>query len=128
MNKTAIPALNPPKQKERDPIVEAVRAKLLQRSERGLTKYGVTVAKADLTHRDWLRHAQEEALDLAVYLEKLILSEHVTERYDSLGLPKAEYVPSDYGDCNNCGLTLAEHEQSKWCPSPPSSSQAENKD
>ena len=26
----------------------------------------------DLTPLDWLKHAQEEAMDLAVYLEKLI--------------------------------------------------------
>ncbi len=28
--------------------------------------------RTDLSRLDWLRHAQEEAMDLAVYLEKLI--------------------------------------------------------
>ena len=55
-----------------DPIVEAVRRQLLERSERGIRKYGTDMTRTDLTNKDWLRHAQEEALDLAVYLERLI--------------------------------------------------------
>lgn len=58
-----------------DPIVEAVRGKLLQRSQVGLNKYGVGLDRGDLTTLDWLRHAQEEALDLAGYLERLIQDE-----------------------------------------------------
>ena len=42
------------------------------RAEVGLAKYGVTVSDRPLTRRQWLRHAQEEALDLAVYLQRLI--------------------------------------------------------
>ncbi len=38
----------------------------------GLQKYGVTVSDSNLSRRQWLRHAQEEALDFAVYLQKLI--------------------------------------------------------
>jgi hypothetical protein len=55
-----------------DPVIESVRAKLLTRSQAGIAKYGTTLARADLTRLDWLRHAQEEALDLAAYLEVLI--------------------------------------------------------
>jgi hypothetical protein len=58
-----------------DPIVEAVRAKLLARSQTGLQKYGVGLNRPDLSRLDWLRHAQEEALDLANYLEVLIQRE-----------------------------------------------------
>lgn len=54
-----------------DPIVDAVRARLLERSQVGQRKYGTTLARTDLNTLDWLRHAQEEALDLAVYLERL---------------------------------------------------------
>jgi hypothetical protein len=50
------------------PIVAAVRADLLARSERGLAKYGTTLARTDLTPEDWVWHAYEEALDKAVYL------------------------------------------------------------
>jgi len=55
-----------------DPIVEAVRTKLLARSQVGIRKYNVTLERDDLTTRQWLVHAQEEAMDLANYLEVLI--------------------------------------------------------
>ena len=55
-----------------DPHVESVRQRLLVRSQVGIVKYGVTTARYDLTEVEWLRHAQEEALDLAVYLERII--------------------------------------------------------
>ena len=41
-------------------------------AELGKNKYGVTMERNDLTNVEWLKHAQEEAMDLAVYLEKLI--------------------------------------------------------
>lgn len=52
-----------------DPIVESVRRKLLERSHTGIKKYGVTLYNSGLTRLQILRHAQEEALDLANYLE-----------------------------------------------------------
>jgi hypothetical protein len=55
-----------------DSIVEAVRTKLLVRSQVGIQKYNTTLDREDLSTRDWLVHAQEEAMDLANYLEKLI--------------------------------------------------------
>ena len=58
-----------------DLIVESVRAKLLQRSQFGLQKYGVGLDRGDLTTVDWLTLAQEEAMDLANYLEVLIQDE-----------------------------------------------------
>ncbi len=58
-----------------DKHVEAVRQKLLDRAERGLSKYGVTLERPDLSLLDWLIHAQEETLDLANYLEVLIQME-----------------------------------------------------
>lgn len=36
----------------------------------GMGKYGVSVEANPLTHRAWLQHAYEEALDLAVYLRR----------------------------------------------------------
>ena len=53
-------------------IEDKVTAKLHRRKHNGLAKYGVGMDRDDLTEVDWLRHAQEEALDLAVYLERLI--------------------------------------------------------
>lgn len=56
-----------------DPIVEAVRADLLQRSQLGIAKYGTTLARTDLSLRDWLQHAYEETLDQANYLKRAIV-------------------------------------------------------
>ena len=36
-----------------------------------MNRYGVSMARGDVSTEEWLRHAQEEALDLAVYLERL---------------------------------------------------------
>jgi len=58
-----------------DPIVESVRAKLLGRSQVGLKKYGVGLDRQDLSRIEWLRHAQEEAMDFCNYLEVLIQAE-----------------------------------------------------
>ncbi|MBN9691333.1 MAG: hypothetical protein J0M24_13940 [Verrucomicrobia bacterium] len=58
-----------------DRNVEAVRNLLLVRSQVGLQKYGVTTERTDLVRLDWLRHAQAEALDFAVYLQRLICDE-----------------------------------------------------
>jgi hypothetical protein len=54
-----------------DSNVEAVREGLLQRSVRGLEKYGVTTNRTDLSVLQWLTHLQEELMDAAVYIEKL---------------------------------------------------------
>ena len=37
-----------------------------------MKKYGVTMERKDVSKIQWLRHAQEEALDLAIYLERCI--------------------------------------------------------
>lgn len=56
-----------------DTVVESVRADLLNRSQVGITKYGVTLDRTDLTLRDWLQHAYEETLDQANYLKRAII-------------------------------------------------------
>lgn len=62
-----------------DPNVQAVCNMLQSRSQVGLKKYGVDTTREDLTHIQWLKHAQEEALDLAVYLQRIITDiEHKT--------------------------------------------------
>jgi hypothetical protein len=53
-------------------VEDSVCEKILGRAEVGLAKYGVTMDTAPLTTLDWLVHAQEEAMDLSVYLQKLI--------------------------------------------------------
>jgi len=56
-------------------IEEIVIGKLRQRAELGKKKYNTTMERKDLTRKAWLIHAQEEALDLAVYLQKCIILE-----------------------------------------------------
>lgn len=50
----------------------AVVDKIRNRGDLGLRKYGVTLDRDDLDDLAWLEHAQQEALDLAQYLEVLI--------------------------------------------------------
>lgn len=54
-------------------IEDAVMKKIYERSLVGERKYGVTMERQDLTKIQWLIHGQEEAMDLAVYFEKLIV-------------------------------------------------------
>ena len=56
-------------------IEQSVAQKIEARAALGLSKYGVTMERGDLGRLEWLRHAQEEAMDLAVYLERLIQEE-----------------------------------------------------
>lgn len=53
-----------------DPIVEAVKQKLTNRSQVGVKKYGTTLA--DNTKDNYLNHLQQELLDGANYIEVLL--------------------------------------------------------
>lgn len=50
-----------------DRVVEQIQ----NRAATGEKKYGVTMAREDLSFPEWLQHLQEELLDAAVYVEKL---------------------------------------------------------
>lgn len=65
-----------------DAIVDAVRAKLAARSERGVSKYGVTMERTDLSQAEWLTHLQEELLDAAVYVERILREVMPTDSRD----------------------------------------------
>tara|TARA_B100000287_G_scaffold5809_2_gene5624 strand:+ start:5383 stop:5565 length:183 start_codon:yes stop_codon:yes gene_type:complete len=56
-------------------VEDRVIIKIAKRSMAGLNKYGTTMERKDLSKREWLVHAQEEAMDLCVYLERLIMEE-----------------------------------------------------
>ena len=53
-------------------VENSVINKILVRQKQGFVKYQTTMDRQDLNRIEWLTHAQEEALDLAIYLEKLI--------------------------------------------------------
>ena len=55
----------------KDSIVESVISKFQERSNVGIQKYGTTLDRNDLTYLEWINHAQEEAMDFILYLEKL---------------------------------------------------------
>lgn len=59
------------KEKVKDTIVESVINQFKQRSKIGIAKYGVTLDRTDLSTLDWINHAQEEAMDFCLYLEKI---------------------------------------------------------
>jgi hypothetical protein len=42
------------------------------RQQKGINKYGTTVADNQLSLREWLQHALEESLDQAIYLRRAI--------------------------------------------------------
>ena len=58
-------------------IEDSVCKKIISRSKVGKAKYGTTMERNDLSRLEWLIHAQEEAMDMVVYLEKLISLEDV---------------------------------------------------
>ena len=58
-------------------IEDAACKKIQERAAVGLKKYGTTMEREDFSKLDWLVYAQEEAMDLVVYLEKLIQLETI---------------------------------------------------
>ena len=54
-----------------DSIVKSINEKLVDRAEVGYGKYGHTMDRDDLTEVEWITHAQEELLDMLLYMEKL---------------------------------------------------------
>lgn len=55
-----------------DTVLMAVMTKYYERSKRGQAKYGTNLNRKDYNLIDWLTEAQEEAMDLSLYLEAAI--------------------------------------------------------
>jgi hypothetical protein len=53
-------------------ILYSIIDDLISREDKGLKEYGTTMDRTDLSEEDWLQHAYEEALDLSIYLKKII--------------------------------------------------------
>lgn len=53
-------------------IYKEVISDLISREKMGRIKYGTTVDKANLSEREWMQHAYEEALDFAIYLKRMM--------------------------------------------------------
>jgi hypothetical protein len=56
---------------------ESVIEKIRKRRDAGRAKYGKSMERIDLSQLQWLIHAQEEAMDLAIYLERVIKNEEI---------------------------------------------------
>ena len=55
----------------KDSIVESVIQKMRARSRDGIIKYGTTLHDSPDGFYKWIQHAQEEAMDFILYLEKI---------------------------------------------------------
>ena len=53
-------------------IYKEVMTDLISREKIGRAKYGTTVDKANLSEKEWMQHAYEEALDFAIYLKTMM--------------------------------------------------------
>lgn len=53
-------------------IEDEVCEKIQQRAEVGLEKYGTTMEREDFSDLDWMNYLQEELMDGAVYLQRMI--------------------------------------------------------
>ncbi|KKM64535.1 hypothetical protein LCGC14_1500500 [marine sediment metagenome] len=64
------------------PTTQAVINRMVNRANKGMKKFGVTMSQRDdYTPARLLREAQEEALDLAIYLEELIDRLTLSDKY-----------------------------------------------
>ncbi len=61
-------------------LEDKVCNKIKKRAEVGKKKYGVTMERTDLTKTDWLVHLQEELMDAAVYIDRLL---EITKRVEN---------------------------------------------
>ena len=57
--------------KSDDSIIYEVAKLMRMRADKGKDTYGTTMDRDDLSTEQWLDHAIEEALDLAIYLTKI---------------------------------------------------------
>ena len=54
----------------RDKVIESVINKIIERSDVGYKKYGITLHNDDQPLDTWLQHIQEELMDAVNYIEK----------------------------------------------------------
>lgn len=52
-------------------VADRVKQIIDKQQAKGKIKYGITVDEAELSIEQWIQHAQEEAVDWIIYLEKI---------------------------------------------------------
>jgi hypothetical protein len=60
-----------PTKATKDPIVNRILQRFIQRSDEGMERFGVTMADNDQPTGFWIEAAQEELMDAILYLERL---------------------------------------------------------
>ena len=55
-----------------DPIVNKIIKRHIARHKQGMEKFGKTMADNNRPTKEWIKEAQEEAIDLILYLEKIL--------------------------------------------------------
>ena len=55
-----------------DPIVNRIIKRHIARHKEGMQKFGKTMADNKRPTKEWVKEAQEEAIDLILYLEKIL--------------------------------------------------------
>lgn len=72
----------------RDPVIESVVNKFVERSNVGFKKYGVTLDQDPGDLNVWMTHLQEELMDAVNYIEKLkrvtteVMQEALLKKYE----------------------------------------------
>ena len=90
-------------------IEDAVIRKIKDRAEMGLNRYGMTMERQDLNLMDWLTHAQQEAMDLAIYLQRIMEETKAKESCDEISKAESESLssrPCEYCECNEATVLL----------------------
>ena len=59
------------KKKTKDPLVQKVIDRIARRADKGIKKYGNTMATSKKGYVEWINEVQEELGDAIVYLEKV---------------------------------------------------------
>ena len=73
----------------RDPVIESVVNKFVERSNVGFKKYGVTLDQDPGDLNVWMTHLQEELMDAVNYIEKLkrvtteVLQDKLVQKYEA---------------------------------------------
>ena len=58
---------------ETSKVLESVINDMTDREKVGISKYGTTLDRNDLSQRQWMQHHYEELLDAALYVKKQIM-------------------------------------------------------
>ena len=94
-------------------ILKSVIKDLTDREKVGFKKYGTTVDRTDLTEVDWLQHAYEEALDMAVYLKKIIQDKKLSFEMSNVAITSVTFNGKTYNlvEASNESIKIEEVEE-----------------